>query len=239
MVVSLRGRQYLLTRKQPEGTKMSDKTATKKHEETTDDLPVASGELVKHNPNAGGIAPNAVLSKLGLKPADLEGFEQTSSGEITKWFDLRQMMEDPKVSDKSPAKAKPNSFFGGVLMGVSEMKVDEGESGAEEITDEETGEVRTVRYFYFLRLTTPCPVTWKDDEGKEHSGTANPGDIIAVGERFAFKKWRQLVADGSYYVIVQPTARRPLRKNPKRLMWNFNVWEKCLKLHPKLRVQSA
>lgn len=200
------------------------------------------GELVKRD--EGGDLTTAApglgfLKTLGMEK-DLAGFEQTASGQVTKWFDIRPMMSDPTVSDKEPTKALPNVGFAGVLLGMGEMTVQEGEGG-EEVEDEETGEVRKVRMFYFLRLQTTCPVTWKDEKNEEHTDMAQPGELIAVGERFAFKKWRALAADpGRYVVVAQPVERRRLRRNPKRLMWHFNLWEKELpRPTPKVRVETA
>lgn len=225
--------------------KKGAKTTENSNPETTPggDVTPISGELVKASSKSELAAKDkeaaAFMAGLGLKVEDLRGFEQTASGDLTKWFDLRAMMEDPSIPDKLPAKAKPNVGFAGVLLGMGEMQVDPNEAGAEEIEDEETGEVRSVRYFYFVRLISTCPVSWKNDNNEDKTAVAQPGEIIAVGERFAFKKWRALATDGGVYqVVVQPVERRRLRRNPKRCMWHFNVWEKTLKPAAKLMVTT-
>src|SRR5919109_3497477 len=73
-----------------------------------------TGELVKRDGNGettvASLVTNApgvgFLRDLGVAPGELAGFQQTASGQVTKWFDIRPMIEDPSVSDKLPTKAK-------------------------------------------------------------------------------------------------------------------------------------
>jgi hypothetical protein len=171
---------------------------------------------------------------VGFDQDDIAGFQRTATGGVTKWVDMRAFMVDPNVPQNKPVKGNGKGFAG-TLLGKGSMEVDE-EEGGEEVTDEITGEVRRMRYFYSIRLAAPCPVTFKDENGEDQSSVAAVGDVVCIGERFQFRKWRDMVADGGEYLVaVMPDSRIKI-KGGKRTMWTFNVWEKTLR--PAMRVRA-
>lgn len=181
-----------------------------------------STELVK--PNDPTEEQKQLLKALGMGPDDQ--LEKVQSGGVTKWLDLAKFMADPKTPQGEPCKAN-GKFFAGGLLGVQEME--------DEDAKEENADGVKVRYFYNLKLITPCPVTWKNENGERIEEEAQPGDIIAVGERHSLKEMRTMATDGGVYVVViKPHSR--IKINPKQTMWTFDMWRKVVR--PAVKIVS-
>jgi hypothetical protein len=164
----------------------------------------------------------ALAATLGIGVGDEAlTFEKVSSGGVAKWVDMRAFQSDPNAP-QGKAVTGNGKAFSGVLLGMGAVEVGEDDNGE---IDETTGV--KVRYFYTLKLVSPCPVTFKDDSGADQAAIAEPGDIVSIGERFALKTWRDLVKDGgSYAFVIRPHSRI---KRGSRTMWTFDIWKKVLR----------
>jgi len=185
--------------------------------------------LVKTDSTAVVKQDTALLLKtLGFEGEDAAGFEQTQSGGITRWLDLKSFQADPNAPQNKPVKGNGKAFAG-ILLGRQEI----------EVGDDESGEVNAdgikVRYSYSLKLMSPCPATYKDD-GETIAVIAQPGEIISVGERFTLRKWRDLCENGGVYaVVVRPHSR--IRVGGGHTMWTFDTFEKTLRPPINLRAE--
>lgn len=183
-----------------------------------------SAELVKKGDPAAELA--ALMGSIGISPEEAQGLEQVQSGGLTKWIDLRAFQVDPDAPREKPVKGNGQAFAGGLL-------------GMQEIEDEESGELNAdgikVRYFYNIKLMTPCPVAYKNENKEEVTEIAQPGEIIAVGERHALRGLRELATDGGLYVVViRPHSR--IKVSPSRTMWTFDMWKKVVR--PPMKVKA-
>src|SRR5512136_2179513 len=138
---------------------------------------------------------------IDLTTFDMGGAEVIQSGGLTKWVDLRKFMGDPKAGDKE-AVAGNGQAFAGVLLSRQEIPV----------KDTDSGEVRAdgtkVRFYYLLRLISPCPVAYKDENKDDVEEIAEPGEIVAIGERNKLMPMRELCEDGGVYaMVIKPHSR--------------------------------
>lgn len=168
-----------------------------------------------------------LLKSMGMKPTDVEGIEQVQTGGLTKWIDLRAFQKDPNAG-QGVAVAGNGQGFAGILI------------GRQEIEDEENGELNAdgvkVRYFYNLKLVTPCPVSYKNENKEEVKEIAQPGEIIAVGERAKLAMMREWSEDGgTYLAVIRPHSRIKIQGG--RTMWTFDMWKKVIKPPMKVRAE--
>lgn len=218
------GPTHLPVRPTTDGVKGKGLTMAK---ETKDaNANATKGELVKKGDPAAALA--AMIGSLGISPDEAAGMEQVQSGGLTKWIDLRRFQADPNAPREMPVKGDGEfkAFAGGLL-------------GIEEIEDEDSGELNAdgvkVRYFYNIKLMTPCPVAYKNENKEEVKEVAQPGEIIAVGERHALRGMRELATDGGLYVVViHPHSR--IKVSPSRTMWTFDMWKKTIR--PPMKVKA-
>jgi hypothetical protein len=194
----------------------------------TKDANGAKGELVKKGDPAAELA--ALMGSLGIAPDEAQGLEQVQSGGLTKWIDLRRFQVDPEAPREKPVKGGGEfKAFAGGLLGIEEIEVDEGEQG------EINADGVKVRYFYNIKLMTPCPVAYKNENKEEVKEIAQPGEIIAVGERHALRGMRELATDGGLYVVViKPHSR--IKVSPTRTMWTFDMWKRTIR--PPMKVKA-
>ncbi len=173
----------------------------------------------------------AQAAGIDLATFDMGGSEIIQSGGLTKWVDLRQFMADPTVNDKEPV-AGNGQAFAGVLLSRQEIPVDEKESG------ELKADGTKVRFYYLLRLISPCPVAYKDENKDDVEEIAQPGEIVAIGERSKLMPLRELCDDGGVYaIVIKPHSR--IKIGATRTMWTFDVVKKTLRQPAKLTVLKA
>lgn len=174
---------------------------------------------------AAGIVKAA---KIDLPDFDMEGSEVIQSGGVTKWVDLRKFQANPEAGDKEAVKGNGKAFAG-ALLSRQEIEVDDSESG------ETKADGTKVRFFYLLRLVGPCPVSYKDENKDTIEEEAQPGEIVAIGERHHLRPLRELCDDGGLYVLViKPHSRVKIGAN--RTMWTFDVVKKTLRLPMKMQI---
>lgn len=172
---------------------------------------------------------SALFKSMGISGDEAQGFEQTQSGGVTRWLNLKAFMADPSAPQNKAVKGNGKAF-GGLLLGRQDIEVDDDQSG------ELNADGQKVRYFYTLKLISPCPVTHKDDSGQTVETIAEKGDIIAIGERFSLRKWRELCDNGGLYaVVVQPHSR--INVGGGHTMWTFATWEKELRRPMKVKAE--
>lgn len=183
----------------------------------------ANGELVEKRKSG---ETTAMLKQLGFSASEIEGFEQVQTGGVSKWLNLRAFQEDPNAAQNKAVNGNGKAFAGLLL-------------GRQEIVDEEGSETNAdgvaVRYFYTLRLISPCPVTVKNEEGHTEEQVAQPGEIINVGERHALKALKEWSEDGGQYIVaVRPHSR--IKVAGSRTMWTFDVHRRVMR--PPMRVKA-
>lgn len=188
-----------------------------------------SKALVK---NAAQMDPAmSVVSAAGIDLSDMEGAEVIQSGGLTKWVDLRAFMADPKASDKEPVTGNGKAFAG-VLLSREEIPVGDKESG------EVKADGTKVRFYYLLRLVSECPVAYKDENKDDVEEIAQPGDIVAIGERSKLMPLRALCDDGGVYVLaIKPHSR--IKIGGGHTMWTFDVVKKTIRSPAKLQIIPA
>lgn len=169
-------------------------------------------------------AKAAFLKTLGASADDIAEVEQTQMGGVTLWIDLKQFQEDPAAPNNKAVKGNGKGW-GGFLVGLNDIEVDEDNlSGAEPRPSDGV----MVRYFYTIQLTTTCPVVFKDENKVEQSRIAQPGEIVAIGERHQLKQWRPLIDDGGlYWYAVQPHSR--IKIGGPNTMWTFNLYKRIVR----------
>lgn len=173
----------------------------------------------------------AAAAGMNLQEFDMQGAEVIQSGGLTKWVDLRKFMADPKAGDKE-AVAGNGQAFAGALLSRQEIPVKDTESG------EVKADGTKVRFYYLLRLVSPCPVAYKDENKDDVEEVAQPGDIVAIGERDKLRPLRELCEDGGLYVIVvKPHSR--IKIGGGHTMWTFDLVKKTLRQPAKLTVLKA
>lgn len=170
-------------------------------------------------------------SGIDLAEFDMAGAETIQMGGITKWVDLTKFQQDPEAAQGVPVKGNGKAFAGALL---SRQEI--------EVADDESGELKNdgtkVRFFYLLRLVAPCPVTYKDDNKDTIEEEAQPGEIVAIGERHHLKPLRDLCDDGGLYVVViKPHSR--VKIGGKKTMWTFDVVKKTLRQPVKMQIIPA
>ncbi len=173
----------------------------------------------------------AAAAGIDLATFDMGGSEVIQSGGLTKWVDLRKFMANPKAGDKE-AVAGNGQAFAGVLLSRQEIPV----------KDTDSGEVRAdgvkVRFYYLLRLISPCPVAYKDENKDDVEEVAQPGDIVAIGERNKLMPMRELCEDGGIYaIVIKPHSR--IKIGGGHTMWTFDLVKKTLRQPAKLTVLQA
>lgn len=174
----------------------------------------------------------AIVAAAGVDASlDMTGAEVIQSGGLTKWVDLRKFMADPKAGDKE-AVAGTGAAFAGALLSRQEIPVKDTDSG------EVKADGTKVRFYYLLRLVSPCPVAYKDENKNDVEEVAQPGEIVAIGERDKLRPLRDLCEDGGLYVIViKPHSR--IKIGGGHTMWTFDLVKKTLRQPAKLTVLSA
>jgi hypothetical protein len=188
----------------------------------------APGELVKGDPSR---ETAALLRGLGIGAGDLAGFEQTQDGGITKWVDLKAFQVDPMAGNNEPVKGNGKAFAGYLI-------------GRHEIEDQENGEPNDdgvpVRHFFTVRLVSGCPVSYKNEAGERVREEAKPGEIVAIGERYALRDLRSWAEDAHagavYQIVLQPHSRIKTAK-AARAMWTFRVFRNVIKPPMKVRAE--
>lgn len=173
----------------------------------------------------------AQAAGIDLATFDMAGSEVIQSGGLTKWVDLRKFMDNPKAGDKE-AVAGNGGAFAGVLLSRQEIPV----------KDTDSGEVRAdgvkVRFYYLLRLISPCPVAYKDENKDDVEEVAQPGEIVAIGERNKLMPMRELCEDGGVYaMVIKPHSR--IKIGGGHTMWTFDLVKKTLRAPAKLTVLKA
>ncbi len=173
----------------------------------------------------------AQAAGIDLQTFDMGGAEVIQSGGLTKWVDLRKFMANPQAGDKE-AVAGNGQAFAGVLLSRQEIPV----------KDTDSGEVRAdgvkVRFYYLLRLISPCPVAYKDENKDDVEEVAQPGEIVAIGERNKLMPMRELCEDGGIYaMVIKPHSR--IKIGGGHTMWTFDLVKKTLRAPAKLTVIKA
>jgi len=208
----------------PEGAPQADGPP----EETALAKPASVGELVKGDPTR---ETAALLRGLGLDPKAIEGYEQTQDGGITKWVDLKAFQLDPAAGNSDAVKGNGKAFAGYLI-------------GRHEIEDQENGEPNEdgvpVRHFYSIRLVSPCPVSYKNEQGERVREEAKAGEIVAIGERYALRDLRAWSDDAHagavYQIVLQPHSRIKV-KGGARAMWTFRVFRNVVRPPMKVRAE--
>lgn len=161
---------------------------------------------------------------------DMSGAESIQSGGVTKWVDLTKFMDNPKAGDKEAVKGNGKAFAG-ALLSRQEIPVSEKESG------EVRADGTKVRFYYLFRLVSSCPVSYKDENKDTITEEAQPGEIVALGERDKLKPLRDLCDDGGLYVIVvKPHSR--IKIGGGHTMWTFDLVKKTLRNPAKVQLLS-
>ena len=173
----------------------------------------------------------AQAAGIDLATFDMGGAEVIQSGGLTKWVDLRKFMANPKAGDKEAVSGNGQAFAG-VLLSRQEIPV----------KDTDSGEVRAdgvkVRFYYLLRLISPCPVAYKDENKDDVEEIAQPGEIVAIGERNKLMPMRELCEDGGVYaMVIKPHSR--IKIGGGHTMWTFDLVKKTLRQPAKLTVLKA
>ncbi len=173
----------------------------------------------------------AQAAGIDLQTFNMEGAEVIQSGGLTKWVDLRKFMANPNAGDKE-AVAGNGQAFAGVLLSRQEIPVGEKDSG------EVKADGSKVRFYYLLRLISPCPVAYKDENKDAVEEIAQPGDIVAIGERNKLMPMRELCEDGGIYaIVIKPHSR--IKIGGGHTMWTFDLVKKTLRAPAKLTVIKA
>lgn len=163
-------------------------------------------------------------SGLDLTTFDMADAETIQTGGITKWVDLTAFQVNPNAAQNEAVQGNGRAFAGALL---SRQEI-------EGPVDKETGEVK-IRYFYLLRLVAPCPVSYKDENKDEINEEAQPGEIVAIGERHGLKPLADLCTDGGLYVVViKPHSR--VKIGGGHTMWTFDVVKKTLRQPVKMQI---
>lgn len=202
---------------------MSDETKAPPTETKTEK------SLAKISPNVDQAM--SVINAAGINASDIDmaGAEVIQSGGLTKWVDLRAFMADPKAGDKE-AVAGNGKAFAGVLLSRNEIPVDEKDSG--ELKTDGT----KVRFYYLLRLLAPCPVAYKDENKDDVEEEAQPGEVVAIGERDKLRPLRELSADGGIYaLVIKPHSR--IKIGGGHTMWTFDIVKKTIRPPIKAQVE--
>lgn len=149
------------------------------------------------------------------------GYEVIQTGGLTKWIDLTKFQVDPNASEKKPVKGN-GRYIEAILLDRQEIPVGDKEAG------ELNADGVKVRFFYNVRLLTPCPVSYKDENKTKVEEIAPAGEVIAIGERHKLAMLRQWVGDGGVYqILIQPHSR--IKVGGGRTMWTFFVGRKVLR----------
>lgn len=155
--------------------------------------------------------------------------ETVQTGGITKWVDMRAFMSDPTAPDGKPCKGN-GRFIAGLLLSRHEMEDDENGE-----VDPDSG--KRLRYFYTIRLSQPCPVTYKNENREDVKEEAAVKEIVALGERYSLRnelrKFADDVANGGIIAVgILPVER--IKVSPSRTMWTFDVKRIVIRHAPKL-----
>lgn len=195
-------------------------TATEDKKKAGNGAKAAGGELIKKgNPDA---------DLLAIAGGD-DGFEMIQTGGVSKWLNLKAFQADPNAATNVAVKAN-GKYFKAALLSRQEM--------TDENSAEENADGVRVRYFYNVRLLTPCPVTVKDENGQSKEEMAQPGEIISVGERHALKALKEMAEDGGQYVVViRPHSR--IKIGGGHTMWTFDMAKKTIRPPVKIVHQAA
>jgi hypothetical protein len=149
-----------------------------------------------------------LLIAASLNVGDSSQFEVVETSGATKWVDLQQFL-DQSWSGKA---------FSGYLM-ARRWYMDQKEMK---------------RHYYLLQLTSPCPVSFKDEHGESISWVAQVGEVVALGERTKLEILNTLLEQGGIRVVViRPNA--PIAINRGQTMWTFDIAQRLL----QARTESA
>lgn len=176
------------------------------------------------NKNKGKNGQNENEEKVTVAPVALrefsdDGFEVVQVGGETKWVDLEQFQEEGAEAGK-PCKGN-GRMIEGTLMGVQEI----------EALNTRTKEIEK-RFFYNIQLTKPCPVTYKNEDNVDVQEDAQPGDIVALGERSKLAFLHDLATDGGIYQVrIIPHSKIGIGGG--QTLWTFNIGKKVLRPAPQ------
>jgi len=167
-------------------------------------------------------------ANIDINEIDMSGAEVIQSGGVTKWVDLRSFQGDPKAGDKEAVNGNGKAFAG-VLLSRQEIPVGEKDSG------EVKADGTKVRFYYLLRLVAPCPVSYKDANKDTIEEVAEPGEIVAIGERDKLRPLRELTEDGGVYVCaIKPHSR--IKIGGGHTMWTFDIVKKTIRPPMKMQI---
>ncbi len=169
-----------------------------------------------------------IVNAAEINGVDMSGSEVIASGGVTKWVNLKAFMDNPNASDKEPVKGNGNAFAG-ALLSREEIPVKDTDSG------ELKADGTKVRFYYTLRLVSPCPVSYKDENKDDVEEIALPGEVVAIGERHHLRPLRALCEDGGYYImVIKPHSRVKISKT--QTMWTFDLVKKTVRPPMKMQV---
>jgi hypothetical protein len=149
-----------------------------------------------------------MLHSAGLSVADATQFEIVATAGQTKWVNLQQFLE-PAWSGKT---------FVGVL--IARKSIPDAKKTNPDGTPQR-------RYYYLLQLVSPCPVSYSDENGDGVDEVAQPGEIVALGERSKLEILGDLIAQGGVQmVMIRPNA--PIAIGHSQTMWTFDIGRRVL-----------
>ena len=154
------------------------------------------------------------VENLDLSKYVPEGYEIEQVGELNNWVVFETTGDVSFLPEDWPAD-KP-VIVEGILLSRESWEDEEGKT----------------RYFFNIQLKRECPVNFKDEEGIVHAEIAQPGSIVALGDRAKMGVLHRLIdSGGSYQVFVAPSKKIKIGKGRK--MWLFHVGKKVLR-EPRL-----
>ena len=194
----------------PATTKKEKETEPAAPAEATviDVKPNGKTEIMKRGKSAPMVSSDPTKNICGfgdMQDMSDAGFEVIQTGGTTKWV-----------------KFEAGDALHGVLMDMQLLPDDEEESGS--------------RRYYNFRLKSPCRVTYKDpDSGAKMEDMAQPGEIVACGERSKLMWLAEAAASGAIVeYVLQAHTQIPIGKGRK--MWTFNVGRKVIKEAPTVQL---
>lgn len=145
------------------------------------------------------------LAKTDLTQAagiSVDDLEVVQTGGILKWIDLSPFADDENWRSKA---------FAGVLVGMDSIPMPEGKD----------------REYYLIRLVSPCPVTYRDEDRTNVAEVAQAGEIVALAHRDKLRTLRDMATDGgTYLVVIRPHSK--IKIGGGHTMWTFDIARKVI-----------